>query len=281
MGQIVQAVSSFDWGGLAGQVGTSLINAAPGAIGTGMQIGGAQASYQANIDAGIAANDYYQYLADTADINAGLVEETGKRQMKYIKDAAIRQSKYIAEAAEINVDQAVDAAARDTRILGRAVSQVEGQQKTTLAAAGIGGGSVTGEDIAMDTFNKAKLDEMTIRFNADLKSWDILRSAKIAQDENNYTVSNNIWEIWNTTKNAAANARSSAYGYRLAGRNAIIAGNNNANASLLGSIGSIGNSYMNYWKETGGSGGSGKSSGGGSGKSGTISVPNYEYSNLA
>lgn len=220
------------------------------AISTFAQIYGASQAYQGNIAAGAATNDYYTYLADQADIQAGMIEETGARQIQYIKDAASRNSKYIKDAAEINVTQVQDAGARDSDALGKAVRSLEGTQRASMAASGIGGGSVTAEDITSDTFSKAKKDEMAIRLNADLSSWNILRNASIADKELKINTETNIWEVGAETKNKAYNARTQGYGYRLAGRNAIIAGNNNATSSLLTSVGSIGNSFMNYRKVT-------------------------------
>ena len=229
-----------------GQVATNVVSL----FSIGAQIAGASQAYQGNVAAGAATNDYYTYLADQADIQAGMIEETGARQIQYIKDATARNSKYIKDAAEINVTQIQDAGARDTASLVKAVKSLEGSQRTSMAASGIGGGSVTAEDIAADTFSKAKKDELAIRLNADLGSWNILRNAAISDKEQRINANYNIWEIGAETKNKAYNVRTQGYGYRLAGRNAIISGNNNATSSLLTSVGSIGNNFMNYRKVT-------------------------------
>lgn len=71
---------------------------------------------------------------------------------------------------------------------------------------------VTAEDIANDTFNKQRLDELAIRYNADVKSW-----------ETNTQAANQNWA-----------AQTQANQYRYAAKNAKHAGKIAAFTTLLG-----------------------------------------------
>jgi len=100
-----------------------------------------------------------------------------KKMYQYQSDVAARQAQMVAQAAETNVRLTQFKASQDTKQLQRKYMVVEGAQRAARAAQGGGGGSVTEGDIATDTFNTQKLDENMIRYNADLKSWDIRNQA--------------------------------------------------------------------------------------------------------
>jgi hypothetical protein len=100
-----------------------------------------------------------------------------KRMYQYQADVATRQAEMVKQAADTNVKLTQFQASQDTKMLQRKYMIVEGAQRATRAAMGVGGGSVTEGDIATDTFNTQKLDENMIRYNADLKSWAIRNQA--------------------------------------------------------------------------------------------------------
>ncbi len=166
--------------------------AIPAAI--GLQVAGSAFAADSAQQAGKAQEGYYRYLASTSDANANLTELGGKVQSRSIQDAAAAE--YVQNL--------------------RNVKRVEGSQRAGFAANGIAG-SVTAEDIARDTNNTAKLDEMAITYNADTQSSEVLRQAGIT----------------------AMNQRSEAAGYRMAGSQARIAGNRSAIASLIGGASSV------------------------------------------
>lgn len=164
----------------------------------GTQIaGGVYSAYGAENE-GIAQEGYYRYLAGQADSNARLTELAGERQARSIKDAA-----------HLEYGR-----------LKRSQLQLEGSQKAALGAQGISG-SVTAEDIARDTMNAERLDEMAIRFNADSQADEVVRQAQIN----------------------AIGLRTEAEGYRTAGGNARRAGRRNAYASIIGSATAVAGTF--------------------------------------
>lgn len=157
---------------------------------------------------GESQNKYYQYLADSNE----------------------RQARALQKTAEDRVSLAQNEAANKAKELKGEVASVEGAQKAAMAANGIFG--VTAEDIALDTFNKAKLDEGNIRYNADVQSWGIRKEA--AEDEISLMEQSGL--------------------YRFAGKEARRAARINMTTTLLGTAGSM---FLMGSKIPGGGGNSG------------------------
>jgi hypothetical protein len=157
-------------------------------VALGLASGGLAAYGQ--YSAGKNQQKFYNDLAGTQDKQAEVVEQTGREQERLI----------------------VDQAARDTTDLKRDARRVEGAQKVTLAANGVGGGSATAEDLARDLFNEEKADELAVRYNADMR----------------------VWETRTQTKFAAHDLRNQAWQHRVAGQNAMTAAKFNAMSSLAG-----------------------------------------------
>ena len=94
---------------------------------------------------------------------------------------ALRYSQAVSEQEALNAERIVDKnsqmqqyqASQDAKQLQRKYMVLEGQAEAARAGSGIGGGSVSEGDIATDIFKSRKADEMTIRHNADLASWQI------------------------------------------------------------------------------------------------------------
>lgn len=97
----------------------------------------------------------YDFLAQQSKLQASLAIEAGQEQAKFAQDQGAKLSK-------------------DLR---KNVGLVEANQRATMIANGIDLGSVTAEDIINDTVNKAKLDEMMIRYNADLAAYQAEQQA--------------------------------------------------------------------------------------------------------
>lgn len=146
-------------------------------------------------EAGRKEQDYYNFLADNND----------------------RQAVDTLAKADQSVGLTQDQAGRDTQVLRNEVHKIEGTQKSTLAANGVGLDSATAEDIATDTLDREKMDELAIRYNADMKSWDMLETAK-----------QNAYQL-----------RLQARGYRMGGANARSAGDANSTTTLLGGAGTV------------------------------------------
>lgn len=136
---------------------------------------------------GVAQSKYYNYQADQARQEAVLAQKQGDAQSKLVQDSAKSQGKQLAE------DQAT----------------FNASQRAQMAAMGLTG--VTGEDITNDAFSKQKMDELVLRNNADVKSWEINEQAK-----------NKAW---------ASNIEADQLGY--ASKNARRAGKRQAFGTLL------------------------------------------------
>lgn len=96
-----------------------------------------------------------------------------KKQYKYLIELSHRQQALNKLIAAKNVSLTQDQAARNAGQLSRETGRVEGSQKAVSAAMGIGGGSVTTANLLEDTRYQASLDQMAIRYGADLKAWQI------------------------------------------------------------------------------------------------------------
>jgi hypothetical protein len=177
-------------------------------VGTAMTmqgIGGATSAY-GQYQSGLAQQSYYNYLSSNATKEAGMVREQG------------------AEA----VTMAQNEGAYKTTMLNRKVAQESGAQ-TAQEGANMGGGSGTAADIAGDTFDKAKMDQLAIKYNADMTSW------KATNDANR--------QAWNLENQAKMDS--------IAGENAKSAGKSAAFNTLLSSAGQMAGTWykgQNYRK---------------------------------
>lgn len=145
--------------------------------------------------------------------------QAGKSQDRYYRYLA-EQNERLAETEERTAEQktsiAQNEAAQRAKELKGDVSRVKGAQKAAMAAMGIAG-SVTGEEILLDTTNRARMDEYSIRYNADIQSW----AAKKEAVEKGWAL------------------RNQATLYRFAGKQARTAAAINMTSTLLGTASSI------------------------------------------
>lgn len=162
-------------------------------VAIGLQVAGTALSAEAGKANAAATEGYYRFLAGQSDKNAELTELAGQRQARGIQDAA--------------------AGTYGQHL--RAKKQFLGAQRAAGAAAGVSG--ATAEDLARDTEDKAALDEMAIRFNADSSSDEVLRQAGLT----------------------AFNQRSEADGYRMSADEAKRAGKINYLTTLIGGASSV------------------------------------------
>lgn len=173
------------------------------ATGVAILQGGAGAyQAQAQISEGSRQNKYYRYMASLKDTEARLVKDTARRQESALQDNASRQSV----------------------ALNDELKRVQGSQRVALAASGVAAGSVSAEDIALDTMSRAKADELAIRFNADRSSQEALRQGD--------------FEAMNLTNEAA--------GLRAAGRNAKTAAKTAAFSTLLSSATQVADTWYKH-----------------------------------
>ena len=139
-----------------------------------------------------------------------------KKMMNYQADVANQQAILAQRTADQKTQLTQTQAMLDTKQLQRKYAILEGTQTATRAASGIGGGSVSEGDIATDTFKTQNLDEQMIRYNSDLKSWDLQQHAGM--------------EVWGLGNEATMS--------RMAGKNAARAGTTGAVGSVLQTAGS-------------------------------------------
>ena len=161
--------------------------------------GGAMQAY-GKYKEGVAESKYYTYQQDQARQSAELALRQGDAQSTAIQNTAKQEGKQLAlNQAEFNASQ-----------------------RAQMAANGLTG--VTAEDITNDTFSKEKLDELVLRNNADLKSWEVNEEAK--------------------NRNWALNTEAGQYG--LASKNAKSAGKRNAFSTLLNTATSVATYRKSY-----------------------------------
>jgi hypothetical protein len=118
---------------------------------------------------GVAQNKYYQQMANNANIEAGYALEEGEQALRVGK----AQSKAIQ-----------DTASQEGKRLKIGQAGFNASQRAAMAAMGLSG--VTQEDIVKDTVSKEKLDEMTLRYNADIKSWETETEAAYKNQSKKY-----------------------------------------------------------------------------------------------
>ena len=102
-----------------------------------------------------AESKYYSYLSSTATENARLAREAGAEEVRQV---GAQQYQAVGQ-------------------IGTAKRELQGAQRAALVS-GAGVGSKTAEQIASDTETKSQLDEMALRYNADLKMKNIRTSSE-------------------------------------------------------------------------------------------------------
>lgn len=170
------------------------------AIGSGISAYG-------DVKAGKSQADYYTFLAGQNNQQAIAVEKSG-----------------VADVSGIQTQ-----AALTTEQKAREVARISGTQRAALAASGVTSDSGSARDIAADTATTAARDAAAIRYNADLKSYQVGREASLR----------------------AQALRSQAGQFGAAGVNATRTGGLNATASLLGGATQVADQWYK-WRQTSG-----------------------------
>jgi len=160
-----------------------------------MGIAGATQAY-GQVQQGREQDKYYQYLAGTSRLAGDAALARSQKQSELIQESAGIENKSAAIKA----------------------AETSSAQKAAMVASGMDLSSVTAQDITLDTLTKAKMDEMMIRRNANLQSWQTETEGKYAK-----------WE---------GEEQARQYGY--AGKQARKAGNIGAFSTLLGTSVSMG-----------------------------------------
>lgn len=174
---------------------------------------------------GVAQQKMYDYQAALSVQNSKLLQQYADEEKKSIE-----------AATESNITQTQDQAAEQSKQFAKNFRQLSGTQKATIGALGLGGS--TAEALVTSSFDEAKLDEMAIRYNANIKSWNLKESAK--QD---------IWSLEENTKQKRWALDTQASMYRTAGKNAKRAGQQQAFTTLLSTAASVammGSNFLNF-----------------------------------
>ena len=149
---------------------------------------------------GEAQGRYYDYLSENSRLQGQAIVDRANRQSELIQDVAKDKGK----------------------TLKKSQAQLQASQQVALAASGVQG--VTVEDIALNTQDEQYLDELALRYNADIESWGVTTDASY--------------------KNWAAKTQSTQYEY--AGENARYTGKINARNTLLGTATSMAGSALMF-----------------------------------
>lgn len=108
---------------------------------------------------------------------ASAANTAGKTQKSmYEQQAANKrvQAMLAQRTADENAAANTIQASEEAKMLATKAGAVAGAGKATAGAQGVGGGSVTAADIASSNYDKAKLDEIAIRYNADSKNASLM-----------------------------------------------------------------------------------------------------------
>lgn len=129
----------------------ALMMIAATALATSSTVGSALAQkYQGDMQ-----ESYYNFLAEQSRFKANLLKKEGEEQSQLIQYQASQLSKKLSEN----------------------VRKTESTQRSAMISNGLDLGSVTAEDLINDTIHKASLDDMIIRYNADLAAYNAKKNA--------------------------------------------------------------------------------------------------------
>ena len=165
-------------------------------MGASMAISAAGSAYQASQEnaAGKAEQNFYNAQADASKQQAEFARQTGEQRDTLAQDQGMMNA----------------------RIVSRQYAVLTAAAKAALAANGQGG-SVGEENIIGDTLDKRALDEATISYNANARSWEAKQNAS--------------YESWADLTQANQ--------YTAAGINARRAAAARANSTLLSGAGQV------------------------------------------
>lgn len=143
---------------------------------------------------------YYEAVAEQKKQEGEIAIKRGETQSNLVQDSAKAEGKR----------QAMNAA------------EISASQKAALAANGVNLDSGSAQDIVSNTANKSRMDEIAIRYNADVKSWSATEDAK--------------FQKWDSLNQANQNL--------FAAKNARAAGKQSAFNTLLGTATTVGSGFL-------------------------------------
>jgi len=186
---------------------------------------------------GKAQQKMYDYQASLALQEAAMKKKYADEQAVMMKGVTEEQQKAIKLAGRANITATQDAAADESKRLAKEVAQLTGKQKATIGAMGVSG--VTASDIATSTFDQSRLDQLAIRYNANIKSASIrdqaLKDVWFLGEQSKY----DLWALGEETKMQTWSKESEASQYSLAGKQAKKAGQISAATTIFNTAASM------------------------------------------
>lgn len=169
------------------------------AVGVGLQVYSGYTQARSQRVAGEAQNAYYDYLAGQQEQQADLITKTADVQAGLIQDQAKEQGKQ----------------------LKRSQAQLASAQIAAMAASGVDTSSVTAQDITTDTYQTQRLDELALRYNADIDTWGVVTDASYKD-----------WSLRTEAEQSRYAGRMARYTGKVQQRNTLL----NTAVSVVGSL---------------------------------------------
>lgn len=155
----------------------------------------------------------------------GSYQQGQAQKAQYNYQAAVAQQQ--ANLAQRNADQnstiVAQQGAAQSQAAARKALQVQGAQTAAMAANGVAG-SVTSSDVKVDAFDTAKLDQLSIQYNTNLKQYGIQNDAQ--------------GQIFGLNTESQED--------QIAGKNAEFAGNIGAASSILSTASQVAGTGLQY-----------------------------------
>jgi len=160
---------------------------------------------------GIAQSNYYNYMANQNEMQAEEALKRGDLQSRLIQDQAKREGKNLKQSQ----------------------AKLAASQINAMAASGLDISSVSSEDIASSTYDTQREDELALRYNADIKTW-----------ENNTDASYKNWAFRTDAEQARYSARNALWASKIKYRNTLLSTATKmvGQAALFGASGAFGGS---------------------------------------
>lgn len=147
--------------------------------------------------------------------------QSGKAMNEYQSKVLQQQQVLNQRNADANSTIVANQGAAESKAVARKTAITMGAQAAAAAANGTAG-SVSANDIRVDTFDTGHLDQLAVQYNADLKNWGIQNGLQGEQ-----------WRLGVESNE-----------YNMAGANAEKAGFINSGASLIGSAAQVANNRL-------------------------------------
>lgn len=192
----------------------AFLAAVPAAIGAAEGVGAASAVAAGTTTLAVGATALSGGVAAYGAYQQGQAQ---KNMLNYQAQAAAVQQQVVKDTANANITGVENQSALQSEQLSRQQMATKGAQAAAAGAQGLDG-SVTGADIAKDTFTKQQMDQNTLLYNANVKSWNITNNANA--------------QLWGLGAEQGQ--------YSEGAQNSAIAGDIGAGGSLLSSASQIG-----------------------------------------